>query len=362
MKVGIASPYFGTIGGGERYMFSAAKFFLDKGDQVDIFSGNSVDAKNVSNYFGLDLKKANFVADVFFGENSNFLRRLLVSAKYDLIFFLSDGSIPTSFAKKNWLHFQTPFRFSDKKSLINKIKLLRFQKIICNSKFTKSFIDSTYGVNSVVVYPPVDITSESQKTIKKNIILATGRFSDPKNLTQHPKKQEVLVKAFCQMVDNGLKNWELVLSGSSPDVSSYFLKSLQKDAQGYPIRFVINPKFSDLQKYYSSAKIFWHAVGFGEDISTNPGKAEHFGITTVEAMAKGAVPIVFAGGGQLEIITDGENGFLWDSLEKLQEKTLEVMSNDKLRNKISQESINRAKSFSQEVFFANLSKLYDEMV
>ena len=53
---------------------------------------------------------------------------------------------------------------------------------------------------------------------------------------------------------------------------------------------------------------------------------EHFGITTVEAMAHGCVPVVVRLGGQLEIVQDGVNGRLWGSLGELVAITRELMA------------------------------------
>src|SRR3989344_1514777 len=143
MKVGIVSPYFGTIGGGERYVLTVAKFFLNRGDKVDIFADDAINSQIALDFFGLDLRQANFVANSFFGSWANIASRLATSLKYDLIFFLSDGSIPVSLARNNWLHFQTPFQQANRQNPVNKIKLSRFRAIICNSKFTKHYIDRT---------------------------------------------------------------------------------------------------------------------------------------------------------------------------------------------------------------------------
>ena len=43
-------------------------------------------------------------------------------------------------------------------------------------------------------------------------------------------------------------------------------------------------------------------------------RVEHFGISVVEAMAAGAVPLAVGKGGVGEIITPGENGILWDTV------------------------------------------------
>lgn len=316
MKVGFYSPYLDIYGGGERYILSAVEFFLKNGYQVDIFCNDKLSKKIVQERFNLDINDANL------------LKNKVSTFGYDLFFFLSDGSIPLSLAKRNILHFQYPFNCSDRKTIWNKLKLFRFDKILCNSKFTKKFIDKTYGINSEVLYPPVDVQNFSGGK-KENIILSVGRFFSP----SHPKKQEILVDNFKKM---NLKNWQLVLMGGG---QSGEINKLN----GENIKIIVNSSFAVLQSYYSKAKIFWHATGYG-------GDAEHFGITTVEAMAAGCVPIVFAGGGQLEIITDRENGFFWENKEELITRTLEVIKNSDLWGKISAEAERRAQDFSKEKF------------
>lgn len=327
MKVGIFSPYFATMGGGERYVLTVAEFFLKRGNEVNIFSDEELSIKSVQKRFDLDISKVNL------------LKNKLSTFGYDLFFFLSDGSIPFSFAKKNILHFQVPFRYENQKTLLNKIKLSRFDQIICNSFFTKRFIDKTYGVDSQVLYPPVDV--EKFKTGKKeNIILSVGRFFSP----SHPKKQGILIDVFKQM---NLNNWQLVLIGGG---SSGALK-------GKNIKVLANSDFSALKDYYSRAKIYWHATGYGENLEKSPEKAEHFGITTVEAMSAGCVPVVFAGGGQKEIISEGESGYFWETTGELSQKTIKIINNQKLQKEVAVNAIARSKFFSKEIFFQKLNEL-----
>lgn len=346
MKIGIVSPYFGTIGGGERYMLTAARFFLNRGDRVDIFSGDLVNSPITQEFFGLDLRQANFIADPFFGPQADIINRITTSIKYDLMFFLSDGSIPISFARQNWLHFQTPFQNDHRQNFVDKLKLSRFRAVICNSKFTKYYIDRTYGVDSRVVYPPVDADSFVPGE-KENLILAVGRYA---------KRQEVLVKTFSELTKD-LNNWRLVLIGSADSQSAKFIEHLQRMAKKVPIEIVVNPSFKELKKYYAAAKIFWHAVGYGENLDANPARAEHFGITTVEAMAAGAVPVVFSAGGQKEIVQPDSSGFLWETLGQLKEKTKLLINNDNLRQQMADKAIVRSKVFGIDRFFANLEKL-----
>lgn len=346
MKVGIVSPYLETMGGGERYVLTAAEFFLQRGHTVNIFWNRSQDKEKLIQTFNLDLSKANFVPDVFFN-NKNILEKLLTTTGYDLMFFLSDGSIPTSLAKKNILHFQRPFRLPNQKNLFNKIKLSRFSAIVCNSNFTKKDIDKTFAVTSLVLYPPVDLAS-FQPGKKENTIISVGRFFGP----SHPKKQEILIDTFKKI---NLKNWELVLIGGL--TAGFDITSLKRKIEGFAIKIIPDCTFNNLCHYYSRASIYWHAAGFGQDLEKYPEQAEHFGMSTVEAMAAGCVPIVFAGGGQLEVITESKNGFFWKTTNELIDKTIRVINNRDLQQDISDNAMMRARFFSKEKFFAKLNAL-----
>ena len=73
---------------------------------------------------------------------------------------------------------------------------------------------------------------------------------------------------------------------------------------------VLHPDASgaELRDLYARASIFWHAAGLGEDPERHPDRYEHFGITTVEAMSAGAVPVVIDAAGQVEIVEHGAYG------------------------------------------------------
>ena len=88
-----------------------------------------------------------------------------------------------------------------------------------------------------------------------------------------------------------------------------------------------------------------------------PERAEHFGITTLESMASGAVPIVFGAGGQLDIINDGINGYLWKSENELVEKSVNLIENSELLRKISNKAVEYAQQYSCNKFNEKLEKI-----
>ena len=136
MKFGFYSPYLDTFGGGERYMLTLASHLAQK-NSVDIFWEDSSVKAPLARFLKIDLAKTNFVDNIF---STPIKDRFFKTRVYDLIFVLSDGSIPFSFAKKNILHFQVPFIFPNIKTS-TKFKLTKYNHIVVNSNFTKKFID-----------------------------------------------------------------------------------------------------------------------------------------------------------------------------------------------------------------------------
>lgn len=340
MRAAIYNPYLDTLGGGERYVMTIASTLKNNGWDVELAWHNSKIIKWLEERLGIDLDGIEIVPDISRG------------AGYDLVFWLSDGSIPTLFGKKNILHFQTPFHNIGGKSLFNKLKLLKIGRVVCNSQFTKGFIDKEYGVNSVIVYPPV-MVDEFKPRKKENLILSVGRFSQ----LQQSKRQDILVQTFKKMLDKGLKGWKLVLIGGSDVGGGKFAEYLREEAKGFPIEILENLPFSEVKKFYSKAKIFWSAAGYGIDEGKEPEKVEHFGITVVEAMAAGCVPIVTNKGGHKEIVSEGEDGFLWQEIDGLVKKTTDLAKDNGVRIKLAKKGQENAQRFSEKRFQEEILKL-----
>ena len=108
---------------------------------------------------------------------------------------------------------------------------------------------------------------------------------------------------------------------------------------------------------YSTSAVYWHASGFGEDDQREPEKYEHFGITTVEAMAAGCVPVVIAKGGQPEIVQHGKNGFLWNTLEELQQSTLQLMQDPALASSLSQQAVQDSRQYATDAFYRRVNQV-----
>jgi glycosyltransferase involved in cell wall biosynthesis len=216
LRIGVYDPYLNTLGGGERYVLTVVEYLLSQGYQVDLFWSGSADLINqATNRFNLNLTGLNIVPDIFkiapshleLVEDfpppsvrppaSSFLSKLKTTLNYDLIFYLSDGSLPFLLSRRKLIHFQVPFSFNPnlKTRILNRLKLLGNTSLVINSQFTANFVHPKYPAPYKIIYPPVDIAKFKPDT-KQNIILSVGRFDNILNA----KRQDVLIDIFADLV------------------------------------------------------------------------------------------------------------------------------------------------------------------
>lgn len=308
-----------------------------KKHQVTAFWDDASILNQINKRFGLDCSRIKIRPNIF---NTPLLTKMRETAKFDIIFILSDGSIPVSLAKHNILHFQVPFG----KINFPFWKQFMYKTIVYNSEFTKNHIDLNVGNRGIVIYPPVDISS-CLPLKKEKLIISVGRFTS----YHHAKKQEVLIDIFKRGKEKGIfKGWRLILAGGLIDSDKDYFKQLTDMVKSHPeISLIANYTQDEIKDLYGKAFFYWHAAGFGE---TDPTLMEHFGITTVEAMAAGAIPIVYNAGGQPEIVDHGKNGYLWNTEEECLTYTEELISSTQLQNELSKDAKIKAQQFSVDRF------------
>ncbi len=351
-KALVFSPYLNTHGGGEVYTLNFASCLQRSGYQLTIAWNNPKDLKTLATRFKLSPDPLmDRQAYRFFTTPSSILSKWKHFHAYDLIFFLSDGSLPFLFAKRNFVHFQVPFTHL-KPSLINQLKLRSIHQIIVNSPFTAKVIDSKLSIKSQVIPPPLHFDLTTKNHHKKPIILSVGRFTT----SLHHKRQDVLVDTFKTLCDQGFTGWRLVLAGSNQEDSG-LLKSLQKASHGYPIDIYSDISSSRLASLYSDASIFWLATGFGVNPTTHPQKVEHFGIVVAEAMAAAVVPVVINFGGPAHIVTPGHDGFHFSSQKELADLTLKLVNDPSLLSKLSKNAVKSAQMYTKAKFCSRVNAL-----
>ncbi len=308
MKLGIYDPYFHILGGAERYVLSIALCFPR--DEVILYATEKSLLTQAEKKFNLRLPQVTTRPWI-----SNRSERNAELKSLDVFFHVTDGSLFFSAAAKNILIIQSPAHIPQP-SLVNYIKLISWQTLICYSQFVGNYVQKKLHKKPRVLFVPI---ATPDKTLKKkdNLILSVGRFFS--NL--HNKKQLEMVTFFKDIYTKAGTDIRLILVGSIDPGGEKYFEMVKKASTGLPIELITNAAYDKLITYYQRAKVYWHGAGFGEDINRYPERAEHFGVSTIEAMSYGAVPVVFAAGGQTEIVTNGSNGFTWRIPRELATRT-----------------------------------------
>ena len=166
MNIGIYNTYFESegIGGGERYMLTAAVHWAKK-YSVSVITDNASLLTIARERFGLAIENLHLLPNIF--KDTNLVKKAFETKKYDVLFYLTDGSIPTSLAKHNIMQVQVPFP----KLPLTFLKSAGLSKVVCNSEFTRNNLDPRVRSKCVVIYPPVDVERYHEK-LKEKIILS----------------------------------------------------------------------------------------------------------------------------------------------------------------------------------------------
>lgn len=202
-------------------------------------------------------------------------------------------------------------------------------RLLANSHYTASEIKRLWDRDSAVFYLPIE--NDYYVGNKQKLILHVSRFSAPSVFAD--KGHRAMVDAF-RLMDT---DWQLVLAGSVDPQQAGYISSLMSMASGLNVRFAISPSRSDILSLYAESSIYWHMTGV--TMPNVPGAQEHLGLTTIEAMASGAVPVVRGTGGQSEIVEDKMNGVLVDGVKDLADITSRLTKELSLWSALQQASI-----------------------
>ncbi len=209
------------------------------------------------------------------------------------------------------------------------------------SEFSKTAILARYKINPdsiKVIYPPVDLRPYSPNKKKNNSVASIGRFAPSKRQFTQIQIAEKVPELFFHIM------------GFSRLDDPYFLRCQQyiSDKKIKNVRLYPSINFSSLKEILESAKYFLHTL-------TN----EPFGITTVQGIAAGCIPVVPNSGGQVEVVPKEELRF--DSIDQAI-KIFKILF-EKNSEKISTELQTHIKKFDTEHFKrAFKEKLYSSLI
>ena len=359
------------IGGGQKYGYTAAHALQDIFD-ITLLVNGELTHDDIRNWYGLDLSKCKIkVIKIPFFEQfdspvldpARISRRIenpfhLISREsgnYD--FFINNSMNEMVFPLSNVSVLICHFPERRPKSYFYAD---RYTYVVYNSKYTAHWIEKKWKFTPHKhIYPPVDMEPEGDLEIpsipKENIILSVARFESGGS-----KKQLEMVKTFLALnrrMPDVFKDWKLVLAGGSPKKNDY-LRKIEETIRSHSavnIELKINISADELKALYRRSSIFWHLCGLDQ---TDPSLVEHFGMTIVEAMQNGLVPIVFDGGGQREIVEQEVSGFRIQSTAALMNATIKLIREPALRSQLSRSAFERSKLFTREAFESNVRDFF----
>lgn len=183
---------------------------------------------------------------------------------------------------------------------------------IANSKFTKANLLELYSLTNddvKVLHPPVEANSIEFIGSKKKQVVSLGRFS--------PDKRQLEQVRIAQQTPN----LDFHLFGFLN--SEYYFNRIKRYISENNIENVfLHPDASlkEIKTALAESLFFLHSL-----------RNEPFGITTVQAIQHGCIPIVHNSGGQTEIVSEEE--LRYNTPEKANEilKTL-ILANEKVLN------------------------------
>lgn len=334
--VALYSPYLDILGGGEKHILSILQALEKEGYEINIFWDKNLQ-KEIKNQFSLHyINKIKWLPNMFIDSGqarladasakrarmTSVLNRANTLKRFDMFFYVTDGSYFLSTAKKNYIFCMVPQKSLYQMNLINRLKTKNCN-FICNSKYTQSWLKK-WGIKTKVVYPYIAndfVNLDINQLQKENIILSVGRFFNH----LHSKKQSEIINTFNKLKHTNplYKDFILILAGGLMKEDKPYFESLKKLTLNSPdIALIPNLSFPKLLETYKKAKYFWHFAGYGVDENTTPELVEHLGITPLEAMAAGCLTYCYNAGGSKEIIQNNRNGFLFDNTDDLLSKMI----------------------------------------
>jgi glycosyltransferase involved in cell wall biosynthesis len=157
----------------------------------------------------------------------------------------------------------------------------RVTHFIANSRFVQRRIESAYGRDSAVIYPPVDVDAfEPGRPAEDFYLIVTELVAY--------KRVDLAIDAFNRL------GKRLVVLGDGPEGAA--LRARAKPN----IEFLGRQPFATLRDRFERCRAFIYP------------QIEDFGITAVEAQAAGRPVLAFRQGGALETVIDGETGLFFD--------------------------------------------------
>lgn len=335
LRIGIFHPRINLCGGAEWVAINIMNTLKQNGHKVVILTNDRVDQKKIMDSFS---KKTTIDSQIVFpfaffpptdwhNIYTDALRSMTLKSKCDiLIDTISNAILPgTDIA---YIHFPLLKLLSQNPTLKNRVFYLPYrmfvrgvknldQKIIfANSKFTAEAIREAIGVRPHVLYPPIQtgFFNGDLSRPRDDTVITVARISPEKSLTAIPYVAKLTDEKISFLIVGLLQ---------SKKVLSSILELIRKLEVSERVKVLTDITRDQLRTILLNSKVYFH-----------PTINEHFGVSIVEAMAFGCIPVVHDSGGPREFVP---SGFRYKSMEEAAAK---------IERAISEWSVKRAEEMS----------------
>ena len=177
---------------------------------------------------------------------------------------------------------------------------------------------------------------------KDFVILFFGRLASEKNVEFLINCQKELVKK--------IKNIKLLIVGDGPDKEKYEELSKENGLEG---SIIFNGKAA-----WEEMPIYYHCA----DLFATASTTETQGLTVIEAMASGVVPLCIEDEAFLSTVTADLNGIIFKDEKEYCEAVLKLYKDNQLRSKISNQARVQAEHCSSKTFADRVLEVYERAI
>lgn len=309
MIVGIFHPGLNGVGGAEWVAIKIINALKQQGHQLIILTDSKINSTKLVNIFNVKLNvDRQIIFPLRFFPEGDFhniyteaIRSKLLKSKCEvLIDTYSNSILPgmdvayihypmLSLVKNEFPYFKNRiFYYLHKKYLNSSKKNSSTKLFFANSKFTAEAFKRDFDLTSHVLYPPVsnDFLNQNRKEFnprREDTILTISRIAPDKNLEIIP-----------HVAKNSDKKSSFIITGLLQSKKTFnslenLIKKLGVAEKVKIIPNISRPRLNDL---LLTCKVYLHT-------KIN----EHFGISIIEAMSSGCIPIVHNSGGPKEFVS-----------------------------------------------------------
>ena len=215
-------------------------------------------------------------------------------------------------------------------------RVSQIDRLLAVSDFTREFVRERWGRESTTLYPPcpVELYNDLVNQPKENLVITVGRIGPE-------KRMELFLD-----IARRMPRINFAIIGSVSPENKPYSDALRKAAPNN-VSFVLAP-LRKVKDILGKAKVYVHCA-----------LNEHFGITIVEAMAAGCVPVVHNSGGAREIVTN-DVGYKWEAVADASTQVGNLIENDTVRRQFSKAAAARSKLFAPEEFESGIARVLSE--